>query len=322
MRPGVTDTTRRHLVVDGGKSKTDAIVIDSAGRTLSSSRGPGLEMIGSPNGPAMVVASLRETLAGLEGLDAGLHTVSFGLNGVQAPSAGATTALESIRGLTNGQRYVVASDAIMNYAGALGFRPGVVVAAGTGADILAVGHDGGFHRVDASGPLLGDRGSGYEVGRRGLANAFRVADGLPGSSSLYEQMLERFGGVDPAMAAVYGDINPSKVIASFSRNVAASAEAGDADALRILSAAGEVLAQGVAAAARKAELDLGPFDVACTGGLFRVGRLIEEPFEAELAALASSARVRPAGGGPLDGGTMFALQPRPVWTAVSTWLGG
>lgn len=320
MSPGLTEAAFRHLIVDGGKSKTDAIVIDSEGQTLSSSRGPGLEMIGSPNGPERVAASLRETLAHLDHLEEGLHTVSFGLNGVQAPSAEASAALALIRGLTKAHRYIVASDAIMNYAGALGFEPGVVVAVGTGSVILAVGRDSGFHRVDANGPLLGDRGSGYEVGRRGLVSAFQVADGMSGSSSLYEQMLKRFGGVEPAMKAVYGDVNPSRVIASFSRNVAVSAEAGDVAAVRIWTEAGKVLAQGVIAAARKAELDLVPFDVVCAGGLFNVGRLLSEPFEAELDSLAPSARVQPARGGALEGGAMFALQAHPIWTEVSTWV--
>jgi N-acetylglucosamine kinase-like BadF-type ATPase len=315
--PGV----RRHLVVDGGKSKTDAIVIDDTGGVLSRSRGPGLEMIGVPGGRERVQQSLRETLLVLDHLDGELHTVSFGLNGVQAPSSEATAALDSIRELTTARRYVVASDAIMNYVGALGFEPGVVVAAGTGSVTLAVDRAGGFHRVDAYGPLLGDRGSGYDIGRQGMVAAFRTADGIPGSTSLHDQQSESFGGVDPAMKAVYGDINPSQVLASFSRNVANSAAEGDEEAIGIWTRAGQDLARSVDAASRQAGLDGAPFDVSCTGGLFAAGALLSAPFEAELAALAPLARVRPPAGGALDGGIRFALHAGPVWTEVSTWSG-
>lgn len=317
-----TGPSARHLIIDGGKSKTDAMVIDSMGKTLSRSQGAGLEMIGSPNGPERVVASLRDTLSRLDCLESPIHTVCFDLNGVQAPSREATSALESVRGLTNARRYIVASDVVMTYVGALGFTPGVVVAAGTGSVVLAVGRDGGFHRVDANGPLLGDRGSGYDVGRRGLAHAFQVADGLVGSVSLYLQMWERFGGVEPTMKAVYGDINPSKVIASFSKNVALAAEAGDADAISIWIEAGQVLAREVAAAAMKADLDRESFNVALAGGLFNVGKLLSEPLEKELELIAPLARVQPAKGGALEGGRVFALQESPVWTKVSTWVVG
>jgi N-acetylglucosamine kinase-like BadF-type ATPase len=122
------------------------------------------------------------------------------------------------------------------------------------------------------------------------------------------------------MKAVYGDLNPSQVIASFSRNVAASAAAGDPDAVEIWAGAGRVLAQAVVAAARQAGLDGAPFDVASTGGLFAVGELLSEPFEAALASLAPLARVRPPRGGALAGGTIFALQDEPIWTEVSTWV--
>lgn len=320
MRMMPTDFAARHLIIDGGKSKTDAIVIDSAGRVLARSQGAGLEIIGSPNGPERVVASLRDTLSRLDFLDSPIHTVCFDLNGVQAPSQGALIALASVRGLTEARRYVVASDVIMTYVGALGFAPGVVVAAGTGAVTLAVGKENSFHRVDAYGPLLGDRGSGYDVGRRGLVNAFQVADGLAGSPVLYEQMRQRFGGVDPAMAAVYGDINPSKVIASFSKNVAAAAEAGDADSMAIWIGAGRALARGVAAAAIQAELHETAFDVALAGGLFGAGRILRDPFERELRLIEPRAHIQPAAGGALDGGRVFALEESPVWTEVSTWV--
>lgn len=307
-------------MIDGGKSKTDAIIIDETGRRLAESSGPGLEMIGSPNGPALVGASLRETLGGFGAEPMVFHTVAFDLNGVQAPSPLATLAVDALRELTNSIRYIVASDAVMTYVGALGIGPGVVVAAGTGSAILAMSHGGEIHRVDASGPLLGDRGSGYDIGRRGLENAFRFGDGLPGSAVLYERMLRRFGDLDETMHAVYGDINPSKVIASFSRDVAQAAIAGDETASAIWRDAGKELARSVIAAAEKTSLVDAPFAVACAGGVFTAGALIQSPFEHELHRLAPHARVQPARGGALDGGALLALQASPVLTEVSTWV--
>ena len=50
-----------YLLVDGGKSKTEAVIIDSSGFEIAKSLGPGLEIIGSVNGYECVINSLRAT---------------------------------------------------------------------------------------------------------------------------------------------------------------------------------------------------------------------------------------------------------------------
>ncbi|MCK1816273.1 hypothetical protein MTQ13_18610, partial [Streptomyces sp. XM4011] len=66
------------------------------------------------------------------------------------------------------RRWALAADAVTGYAGALGMRPGVVVAAGTG--MIALGTDlRGWRRADGWGHLLGDCGGGAWIGGRGVA---------------------------------------------------------------------------------------------------------------------------------------------------------
>lgn len=308
-----------HLIIDGGKSKTDALLVDPRGVPLQRATGPGLEIIGSPRGVALVTSSLKETLSSLT-LPEQVHTVCFGLNGVHAPDSGVEPAVAVVSSLVAAERYVVASDVVMTFVGALGIQPGAVVAAGTGSVILAVSREGQSSRVDGHGPLLADRGSGYEVGRRGLKDALRVADGVPGSAALYEQLLRRFGDPRSAMDAVYGGENPSKVIASFSREVAVAAAEGDDAATAIWAAAGRDLAASVAAAAASAGLTDESFPVSCAGGLFSVGALLSEPFEKEIGRLLPRAELQPARGGALEGGVALALRSEPALTDISAWI--
>ncbi|HEY9374350.1 BadF/BadG/BcrA/BcrD ATPase family protein, partial [Streptomyces sp.] len=99
-------------------------------------------------------------------------------------------ALEKTLGV---RRLALAADAVTAYAGALGQRPGAVVAGGTG--LIALGTDlTGWRRADGWGHLLGDCGSGAWIGRAGLEAAMRAYDGRRGgSSALLARAEERFG---------------------------------------------------------------------------------------------------------------------------------
>ena len=78
----------------------------------------------------------------------------------------------------------LAADAVTAYAGALGQRPGAVVAAGTGMIALGTDLDGaGWRRADGWGHLLGDCGGGAWIGRAGLEAAMRAHDGRAGGSA-------------------------------------------------------------------------------------------------------------------------------------------
>src|SRR5690606_13555870 len=93
------------------------------------------------------------------------------------------------------RRVALVADAVSAYTGALGPRPGAVIAAGTG--LIAIGTDlTGWHRADGWGHLLGDCGSGAWIGRAGLEAALRAHDGRDGGSlRLLARAEEMFGPV-------------------------------------------------------------------------------------------------------------------------------
>ena len=315
-----SNTSQLRLVIDGGKSKTEAVVTDADGVEIARSTGPGLAIIESPGGLEDVTNSLRETVGGL-GIPERLHTSCIGLNGVLRAGPHATAlALGALQAVSESRRYIVTSDVVTSYIGALGVTAGVVIAAGTGSVILALGHDGSPHPVDGSGPLCGDRGSGYDIGRRGLDSALRFADGMRGSEALHALVVKTFGGTSEAMAAVYTSPNPSKVIASFSRGVAHAAALGDPTAVYIWEQAARDLAEGAVAAARSAGLLGVPFPVATAGGLFDVGAVLWEPLARELSRLAPGASLLEGAGGALLGGIKLAFSNEPILTGVSTWI--
>ena len=200
-------------------------------------------------------------------------------------------------------RLALAADAVTAYVGALGPRPGAVVAAGTG--LIAMGTDlTRWRRADGWGHLLGDCGSGAWIGRAGLEAALRAHDGRPGGSAALLAHAEAVFGPMPGLPGkLYPRPDRPAVLASFAPQVAACAD-GDPVAADILRAAARHMAESAAAVCPTT----GEPHVALTGGLFEMGDPLVVPLEEELSTRLPHARRVPAAGDPLVGSVRIATE--------------
>ncbi|MEV8417477.1 BadF/BadG/BcrA/BcrD ATPase family protein [Streptomyces niveus] len=223
---------------------------------------------------------------------AGMATLGDGLR-AELPAA-----LESALGV---RRLALAADAVTAYAGALGQRPGAVVAAGTG--MIALGTDlTDWQRADGWGHLLGDCGGGAWIGRAGLESAMRAYDGRRGgSAALLSRMEAVFGPASGMPGAVYPRTDRPAVLASFAPEVARCAP-HDPVAASIVEEAARYIADAAVAVCPQAE----GAEVALTGGLFKMGDPLLVPLRAELAEQLPHARTVSAQGDPLAGALRIA----------------
>ncbi|MEV1022105.1 BadF/BadG/BcrA/BcrD ATPase family protein [Streptomyces sp. NPDC050264] len=197
-------------------------------------------------------------------------------------------------------RLALAGDAATAYAGALGQRPGAVVAAGTG--LIALGTDlDTWRRADGWGHLLGDSGGGAWIGRAGLDAAMRAYDGRRGASAALLALAEkRFGPAGELPGRIYPRTDRPAVLASFAPDVARCAE-DDPVAAGILRDSARHIAEAAAAAC-----PAGGGEVALTGGLFKMGEPLLAPLRAELAEQLPGVTVVAAAGDPLHGALVIA----------------
>ncbi|GAA2617614.1 N-acetylglucosamine kinase [Streptomyces axinellae] len=272
------------------------------------------------SGPAAGDAHIAAACVGAAGM------ASLG-DGLRAELPGALAGTFGVR------RIALAADAVTAYAGALGERPGAVVAAGTG--MIAMGTDlASWRRADGWGHLLGDCGSGAWIGRAGLEAAMRGIDGRAGgSAALRARAEEMFGApLDGLPGQLYPRPDRPAVLAAFAPQVARCAADGDPVAGGIVRAAAGEIAKSAAAVCPRGpdeeegeDGEDGPALVACTGGLFRLGQVLTGPLRAEFARLLPTARMTEPAGDPLDGalliaerlaGDCLALPPDPRLLAV------
>ncbi|MER5366655.1 BadF/BadG/BcrA/BcrD ATPase family protein [Streptomyces sp. NPDC002722] len=247
---------------------------------------------------------LLERCGGEDGT--GIEAVAIGAAGMATLGgrlrAELPSALEDALGV---RRLALAADAVTAYAGAVGQRPGAVVAAGTG--MIALGTDlTSWRRADGWGHLLGDSGGGAWIGRAGLDAAMRAHDGRRGGSAALLSRLEAVFGPAPELPGLlYPRTDRPAVLASFAPEVAACA-GHDPVAAGILREAAAHVAEAAAAVCPAAGADGEPCEVALTGGLFRMGDPLLVPLREELARLLPQARAVPGSGDPLTGALSIA----------------
>lgn len=182
--------------------------------------------------------------------------------------------------------------------------PGILVLAGTGSVILAT--DGRRQvRVGGWGRWLGDQGSAWDIGLAGLRAAIAAHEGWGAPTQLLERLRAAQPAGDPeALMAMQLDSSAGvRRVAGFATEVTAAAEAGDAVAARILSDAAGALAAMAAAARRR--LDAQVTAVALAGGMFR-SPAYRERVTAALRAALPNVDVAPSPAPPVYGALEIA----------------
>ncbi|MFC9917499.1 N-acetylglucosamine kinase [Agromyces binzhouensis] len=236
-----------------------------------------------------------------------VSSVGIGLSGYVDYSAAPAALAAAVRKRLRAQSVAVAADAVTAFLGTVGPRAGTVAICGTGVAALGVGNSGSARRADARGYLLGDYGSGFWLGQRGLQAALDAIEGR-GEPTLLARASIRLGTPQDIYHDAMASVPPPKYVAGFAPDVITAATEGDAVARRILDAGADHLARTI----HIAQVVDSP--VGLTGGLTRshtyveavrraLGRLGIEPAElvvqsdAGLAGariLAENSAIRPA----------------------------
>ena len=253
--------------VDGGGSKTLAVVLDQTGqeRGRAVAGSSNYTVVGGDEAAAQVVQAVTEAMR-MAGGELPVRAAWVGLSGIDRPGA-RELLMPKLRPLAGEVR--LTNDAELMF-GALPGRAGVVLIAGTGSIALGRNPDGVTARAGGWGHLIGDEGSGYDLGRRAIQAAARAADGRGPETMLLDAILAHWQ-LDQPMAMigrVYG--TPDKAeIAALATLVFEAAREGDPVARRIVADAAGELATAVLAVANRLEFPDGTLALALAlaGGL-------------------------------------------------------
>jgi len=302
---------RYYIGVDGGASKTAAIVIDENGDP----HGRGLAgasnhlRVGIEEATRNIERSVNKALveAGVAIRD--IEYAYCGIAGSDHP-VHRQRVIDSLRIFFPRGNFIVDTDARIALTGAVGFGAGIVVIAGTGSVAFGRNAAGEESRAGGWGPTLGDEGSGFWIAREGLSAIVRAHDNRGFATAMSDLLCNEYDMCSPddLPRFVYATTTHADDIARYGKLVFEAAQNGDDVARDILARAGAELAECVLAVARKLHMTDTEFVVAYVGGAFHAGDLLLNPMRLRLNRDARGASLMPPREEPVMGAARMAME--------------
>ena len=297
--------------VDGGASKTAALVVDANGKELGRGLAGGSNhlRVGIEEATRNIERSVNVALveAGIAIKD--VEYAYCGIAGSDHP-VHRQRVIDSLRIFFPNGNFIVDTDARIALTGAVGFGGGIVIISGTGSVAFGRNAAGQEARAGGWGPTLGDEGSGFWIAREGLSAIVRAHDGRGFATRMTDLLCDeyRMCSPDDLPHFVYAATTHIDDIARYGKLVIEAAQEGDDVAREILARGGSELAECVLAIARKLHMTDAEFRVAYVGGAFHAGDLLLNPMRLRLQRDAPLSTLDPPIRTPVEGAAMMAMQ--------------
>ena len=274
------------LGVDGGNTKTIALLATPEGHIISAARGVCTDIYGASN-PQAALDEIESTVdhalsqANCERDD--LDTACFSLAGADWPED-YTFLQNAMSQYGFGRRIQICNDALGALRAGSPDGTGVVISCGTGIATAARNPDGAFWQSGFwQEPLCG-----IELGNQALRAIYRGELGIDPPTSLTSPVLQHFEQPDVEALLHHftqrGGTPPTVIeVSKLAPIVLHEAETGDKMASRIVRQHGTLLADYALAAVRKVSMEHTAFPLVLNGGIFRYpGQQLIEAIQAQI----------------------------------------
>lgn len=318
------------VAVDGGGSKTDALVLSVTGEVLGRARGAGSspQVLGLDAALGVLDGAVQAALADagasradrlhayLSGVDLPeeFDTVRAAVAGMPwapasaLPSSAAPPDREPAAGRS--PALVVDNDLVALLRAGTAEPDAVAVVCGTGVNAVGVRRDGAMVRFPALGMISGDWGGGWHLGEQALWNAARAVDGRGMRTSLAVAIPPVFGlqSIEQVIRALHFGEVPTHDLARLCPTVFACAAAGDPIAGSLVDRQAEEIATFATTALRRLGLLDAPVPVVLGGGVIAGGdERLMSGIRSGLDARAPRARIVHVEEPPVVGAALLAL---------------
>jgi N-acetylglucosamine kinase-like BadF-type ATPase len=279
------------LGFDGGGTKTECVLMDETRVVLARARsGPSNPLrVGFLAAVTALQQAAHDALAEARIQHARIVAVCAGLAGVGHPEA-ARKMQEDLCASFGGVKVCVVTDLALSLE-ATGQRPAVVLVAGTGSAAIGWDAQGHLSRVGGYGPLLGDQGSAYDIGRQAILSALRACDRTGADTPLGAQILGQLECASWAELQNRARTAADEVFPRVFPVVAGAADAGDEVARKLLLDATRDLATLAEMIVERLGLREISFLLAKTGGVIGRSAFFDAELDNQLRLVAPYAKI-------------------------------
>jgi len=278
--------------VDGGASKTVAVIADGNGTILGEGRaGPSNYHNIGVQAAALAIRSAVKMARSDARVTGKLDIGVVALAGIDSKQD-MTTASQFVKSAKIAKTSIVIHDSVAAIYATTKGRPGIVVNSGTGSFAAGINSKGAYARAGGWGYIAGDEGSAYDIGLNAIKMAFRSFDGREDNTELSKILKRRFRieEVDDLVSRIYHNGLTVEQIAAVAPEVISSAQR-DMISRRIINDAGTELGQLVCAVADRLSMTRRRFPVVAVGGSFRSGTYLIRALKAEVRRCCPKAHI-------------------------------
>lgn len=274
------------LAVDGGGTKTLAVITDANGAILGKGKAgaTNYHVVGAGEAKdaleKAILAAFKD--AGIDpGKVGAVKKAVFALAGIDTENDEKEVAgvvQEAVKNLSiKIEKLQVENDCLSALLGATGDKAGVLLIAGTGSIVFA--HDGNIRIIRSGGwgHRFGDEGSGYWIGKQAIESVLKMHDGRGEDTLLAKLVLEKFHftKIEDLYNWAYSDSYSVDDVGGLATTVDEAFQLGDAVSKRILDGAVDELLLLVGTAIEKADIQQDEFDLFLQGGVFQNNHYIK-----------------------------------------------
>ncbi len=297
--------------IDGGGTKTHCVIANLEGESLYECSGEASNFL------LIGTEKVSETVFNL--IDKCRHELNISFSDIGAIILGTTGAgrktdsermEKAIIDYAAGKNisfnlFHVESDARIALEGAFSGKPGSILIAGTGSIIFGKDEDGEIHRAGGFGRLIGDEGSGYSIGQKGLAAVSKQFDGRGGRTIISNLVKEKFS-LDSSENIINAVYKNNFDIASVAPVVFEAAKQGDSSALKIIDEESDELVLHILAMKKK--LKLQEFQIAFLGSLIKGENIYARTLKKKIILRAPDVKIKEPEHSPAVGAVLIGKE--------------